>query len=198
MTEQTKKIALIVLSIAALVVIALVAVTIVKKKQNNITKQQIISDQVIEEKVLEVEKQPVVPSDTIIEEPEIIIKNGEEWTRDKFGRLVPVKKEVSTINKADIIKVIESQSGTPMFEGEWIVVRKVIRNGIEQKITEKKVFTNGETYEEQLEIMKNILAQDDVLLVEPNYKIEVPKPPVSGSIKDLKDFNKLDLNTQLK
>lgn len=129
----------------------------------------------IEKNPDQIENQAKTPEEKLEEKENIIIKDNEEWVRDEFGRLVPVKQEKIEINKEELIKNIELQKNAPKAEGEWIIMRKVMQNGKEEITTEKKVFTGGETFEEQLEAMKKILSQENVLSVEPNYLIEIPE-----------------------
>lgn len=113
---------------------------------------------------------------------DVIIKDGKEWQRDEFDRLVPVQKEDISVDKKELVKKIELQKGLPRVDGEWIVLRKVTQNGKEILTTEEKVFTDGETFEEQLTEMKKVLAEKDVVAVEPNYTIPAPKPIGSEGI----------------
>ena len=111
-------------------------------------------------------------------EPEIIVKNGKEWKRDKFGRLILQAPEPrKQPDKAKIIKDIEAQKDAPQIPNEWIISRKAINSkGEEITKDEVKVFAKGESFAEQFAAMKEILAQDDVVYVEPNYIYEIPRP----------------------
>ena len=182
MTKTTKTI---VITITTLALIIFLVVVLVAQKRMLVGTQIAPSLEVVEK---DSQKEEV----GIVEEKreeEIVIINNEEWKYDKFGRLAPVKKEVFAPDKNEIIKRIEKQKDVVKIEGEWVVGRRTINTKGEKIIkSEIKKFENNESYEEQLELVKGILGEEDVVYAEPNYIIELDSPIIvdENIIKNLK------------
>ena len=183
MTNKTK----IIITVGCIIIIAIVFLFVSQANKQIATERQFIESQKedAETQISENQESDSVKVTEDNKEPGVIIKNGRELKRDEFGRLVPVERKILEPNKQEIIKSIEMKANMPKKEGEWTIIRKFIKNGQERTTPKSKKFTNGETFEEQFEEMKKILAQDDVVSIGPNYIIKSPKP----SLHNLKKVN---------